>query len=838
MTESKATTVMADPMTQESVEFVPVTDRIQRFRDAVRNKNVVIDTERALIVTEAYKKYLHYPPILRKPLITKAICEQITVCVEDDELFVANIGKAGFNTATQTQGAGLFPDIGMISWIYNDIENGSWGDDGSGSGLLRYKDRQDVRLFISPEEVEKLYSIKEFWEEWRFGHSFDAWQPDGYKEFVRTELTEYWEGVLADRPSGHLTPGHHNIINRGYRSIHDKAQAFVDSHKGNLMGEDVAKYMFYYSIVIITEAAMTLVKRYAEAAHKKAEACTDPARKAELEMMADGLDNISENPARTYWEALQATILHQLLIVLDSAFSGISFGRVDQYSWPFLKQDLSKGTITLDQAQEMMDYFVMKTSNFLGAVPPFIADGVGAGNTFQHVTIGGVIPATGEDATNPVTFMVLQAMGRLHLHDPFVSLRIHQGSPKNLWDFAVKVTQEVGGLPLLQNDDVIIPGLMRRLDFSLEDARDYSIIGCQEQVGSGTDYPEGSGTMCGGAVLYSAIFVTALNNGTNPMNGRSTGCESGFLYEMESMDEVRAAVKKQLRYMLFWMTSANNYARWVGDWEAYHAVLSMGMDDCLERGADCTQGGARYTSYGSTAVGLSTVGDSLTAIKYMCFDKKICTTRELYDAMMVNWEGYEDLQQRVLHEVPHYGNDNEYADIEMKWIADTYIEICDSIYSTHTKHYKPGMYSAAAHIGHGMQTWATPDGRNTGTPLANSASAGQGREENGPIAMLNSAVNIDQSCVQNGMCLNLKIHPTALRGDGRDKLEQMTQAYFDNGGAELQFNIVSTDTMRAAQKNPEEYRDLVVRIAGYSAYFTELPPPMQNDLIARDEHML
>jgi formate C-acetyltransferase len=205
---------------------------------------------------------------------------------------------------------------------------------------------------------------------------------------------------------------------------------------------------------------------------------------------------------------------------------------------------------------------------------------------------------------------------------------------------------------------------------------------------------------------------------------------------------------------------------------------------------------------------------------------------------MADWKGYEDLQQRILHEVPHYGNDDPYADEEMAWVANTYIEICDEIYSVRTKHYKPGMYSAAAHIGHGMMSWATPDGRNAGTPLANAASAGQGREENGPIAMLNSAVSINQGCVQNGMCLNLKIHPTALQGDGADKLETMTQAYFDNGGAELQFNIVSTDTMRAAQEHPEEYRDLVVRIAGYSAYFIELPERMQADLIARDEHML
>jgi formate C-acetyltransferase len=526
-----------------------------------------------------------------------------------------------------------------------------------------------------------------------------------------------------------------------------------------------------------------------------------------------------------------------MLIAMDQMQAGISWGRVDQYSWPFLEKELAAGTITLDEAQEMIDSFILKGSALMIAIHPMTASVVGSGNTFQHVTLGGQTK-DGKDATNPVTYMVLQTMGRLYLHDPLTSLRIHKGTPKELWDFAVKVTQAVGGLPLFQNDEVIIPGLMKRLDFTLEDARDYSIIGCQEIVGSGNDFPEGTGTNCGGAILYSAIFATALNNGVNPLNGVDSGCKTGYLYEMNSMEEIKAAVHKQVDFFLKWMTTMNNYAQWVNNWEVYHATLSIGMDDCMERGIDCTQGGARYNSYGATAVGLATIGDSLTAIKYMCFDHDYCTVRELYDAIMADWKGYEDLQQKILNEVPHYGNDDPYADVEMAWIAQTYIDICDEIYSVRTNHYKPGMYSAAAHIVHGWNTWATPDGRNSGTPLANAASAGQGREEHGPIALLNSATCFDQGCMQNGIALNLKIHPTALKSGGVDKLEQMTQAYFDNGGAELQFNIVSTDTMKAAQKDPEKYRDLVVRIAGYSAYFTELPERLQADLIARDEHML
>jgi len=256
----------------------------------------------------------------------------------------------------------------------------------------------------------------------------------------------------------------------------------------------------------------------------------------------------------------------------------------------------------------------------------------------------------------------------------------------------------------------------------------------------------------------------------------------------------------------------------------------------MEKGMDCHQGGARYNSFGATAVGLSTIADSLTAIKYMCFDKKICTTRELFDAYMADWKGYEDLQRRVLNEVPHYGNDDPYADEEMTWAVGAYIELCNEIHTLRTDRYKPGMYSAAGHIGQGKATWATPDGRNTGQPIADAASPGQGRDINGPIAVLNSAVRFDHGSIQNGLALNLRFHPTALQGDGREKLAMMTRTYFDNGGAEIQYNVVDTATLRRAQAEPDKHRDLIVRVAGFSAYFTELSANVQNDLISRQEH--
>ena len=268
-------------------------------------------------------------------------------------------------------------------------------------------------------------------------------------------------------------------------------------------------------------------------------------------------------------------------------------------------------------------------------------------------------------------------------------------------------------------------------------------------------------------------------------------------------------------------------------------MLSISIDGCMESGKDCTWGGAKYNSYGGTATGLATVADSLTAIKYMVFDKKLCTARELYDAVMANWEGYEPLRQRIINEAPHFGNADPYADEQMNWVINTYYDTCKECYSTRTRIFKAGLYGAADHVGQGYTTWATPDGRKAGTPIADAASPVQSRDTNGPTAVFLSSLCYDHSKFMDGVCLNIRLHPTALsRDDGIVKLRDMVKAYMNNGGAEAQFNVVSTEVLHKAQENPDEYRNLVVRIAGYSAYFVELTRDCQNDLISRHENMI
>ncbi len=813
-------------------QFRPVTERMKVMHERVRDRYFQVDSERSVIITNAYKKYENVVPVIQNALVFKAICEEMTVRVEDYEILVANSTKyfCGTRGNPRWGGGDIYVKL---------VDDGVWkmGED----GYYHNPDTDELRMFMSPEDYEALKEIGSYWKGRTINALASAWQPEGYDELNRLGVRSFGANMpIAIMPAGHSTPGYGKILSMGYGAIRQQARDWLDAHRNDLMGDDLEKSLFYQSVEIVCSGAITLLKRYGHACREKAEQCEDPERKAELLSMGDDLIWISENPVRTYRQACQAALLYEVLVALSGVGDIGSFGRFDQYTWPYLKADLDAGRITMDQAQEITDCFFMKVNSFYnGGVGPLTVI-VGIGNTYLHTTIGGVDPDTGLDASNPVTYMVLETLGRLHLHDPTISLRVNRNTPDRLWECAIEVNRLVGGLPLYQNDDVIIPGAMRELGFSLRDARDYALIGCQEITGSGNDYAAGNGTTPPEAYTqYSTILVMALNDGKNPYNGEQCTLHTGYLYDMKSLDEVKEAWKKLATYVLKAQVSIENYVEYLFMYHDQHPILSISMEGCMENGKDVVCGGAKYNSFGSTAVGLATVADSLTTIQYMCFDKKLCTTRELYDAYMANWEGHEPLRQRILAEVPHYGNADPYADAQMKWAIDTYYDICRQCSSSRSRVFKGGMYSAASHVAQGYTTWATPDGRLAGKPIADAASPAQGRDHCGPTAVLASALCFEHGKFMNGLALNIRIHPSAFsRPDGVDKLRQLTQAYMEQGGMEVQYNIVSSETMRAAQADPDTFRDLVVRIAGYSAYFIELSLDCQNDLISRTENNL
>ena len=815
-------------------EFKPVTDRIWRLRERVRDRVIRCDSDRALLITEASRKYEHVVPIIKRPLVFKEIAEKITTHVADDELIVGGKGPYFFSSPS-------YPEWGNHDWIVGAVREGLWTllED----GLYHNPETDEVKICISEEDCAVLESIRDYWKDRKVGTTAQAWQPDGYDELIRLGATPYGErsGMpLIGLSAGHLIAGYNKIITVGYKAIWQEATEWLEAHRGNMMGYDVNKYMFYKSAQISCEAAMIFVERYARDVGQKAEVCKDPGRKAELEFMADGLRNLVENPARNFWEACQGIVMYQLLITMETLIPSPSLGRFDQYTWPFLKKDLEEGALTLDEAQEIVDAFFLKVNCFYGAAPPQMVTITGVGNTYQHTTLGGVDPATGEDAANPVTYMALETVGRLKLHDPTISLRFNKNSSDELWACALATSKLVGGLPLYQNDEIIIPTVMKERGFSLEDARDYGIIGCQEIVGCGRDFPAGNGIFPPhAAVMWGTIFNMAINNGINPLNGEQSSVTTDYLHNMTSIEQVRDAVKMIGTYIFRMFISINNYSEYISYYHVTQPMLSISMEGCMEKGLDCTAGGCKYNGYGGTATGLATLADSLSTIKYMCFDKKLVTTRELYDAWIANWEGYEPLRQQILNEVPHYGNADPYVDDELKWCVDLFYDLGDSCYSVRSEKYCSGLYGAADHIAQGWTTFATPDGRRTGEPLADAISPSQSRDTKGPTAVFTSSECFDHTKFAGGIALNLRMHPTVLsREDGVAKLRDMTKTYFENGGMEVQYNVVDTATLRAAQAEPTGYRDLVVRIAGYSAYFVELGRDLQNDIIARNENII
>jgi len=814
--------------------FKPICDRIERIRVAVRDRLIVADAEKEQIRAEAFHLYKNYPPMLQKPYVSLYVIQRMPIDIPEDEYFAGDMGHKGLGEAN-----------GMMWCHLADIEH-TWPIEADG---LHHAPEEDPlyshqKLAISPEELKKLRALQKQELDANGGIFPLEWLPDGAQEFFNLQATDYGKigGFPLMLPPGHLTPGFQNILKRGYADIRKQAQDWLDAHEGNVMGDDMSKFIFYKAATVACDGATTLHRRYAALAREKAAAAKTPERKAELETMADSLDWIALYPARNFREACQQVMMYNVFLKVDNDPRVTSMGRFDQYTWPYLKKDLESGAITLDEAQELVDAFFLKINTFFGGGFGKTAQTAGIGHLGQHTTIGGVSPETGEDASNPLSYMVLEAMARLQLHEPTISLRINKNTPKELWDCAMATSMKVGGLPLLQNDEVIVPSLMRELGFELEDARNFAVIGCQEITGSGNDYPAPNGSSMSHSGIYWAIaLVMAINDGTNPMNGARVPerLRSGYLYDMKSMEEVKAAFEKIASWMLTWSATLNNYTELEYPRLFPFPNLSISTIGCMEKGKDVSEGGAKYNSFGGTATGLATTADSLTALKYMVFDKKLVSAKEFLDAILANWEGYEPLRQQVLNEVPHFGNADPYADVEMQYVTDLYYRLAQTYSNPRCKVYKCGTFGASDHVVQGEITWATPDGRKSGTPIADAASPGQGRDVNGPTCVFTSSTSFEHGHFMDGMALNLKIHPTSLKSvDGVTKLEDATKAYFGMGGMEVQYNVVDAATLRKAQANPAEYHNLGVRIAGFSAYFVDMTPAMQEDIISRAEHSI
>ena len=809
----------------------PVTDRVVKMREKYRETLPEVCTARYRLITEFYMQNPDMTGILKRAKNFKNICEHIPVRIDDSEVIVG--AQSGKYRATA-----LYPE-NSVQWLKDEVES-------------RFISTRSIDPYIlSEDDRDYILSTVDFWLKECMSAKTDAQIIDEYFPIARNGVTNFGPKGQTNTPVGHFCTGYNTAIRKGFAAIKAEAEAKkAELIAKALPGKTIDQYNFYRAVSIVCDGMIILTKRYSKFAAEKAAVETDPARKKELETMADALDWCMEKPCRTYHEAVQCLFMYQNCLCLDANMHGISFGRVDQYLGDFYENDLKAGRITPEYAQELMDLFYLKVAEMnkaWGFGPTLSNPGYNSG---QLMTLGG-IDKDGNDATNAVTYMMLQSSGRLILHDPPQALRIHKNTPPELWAAAIETTKIAGGVPTFESDEVIIPALMSR-GLSLEDARDYTLIGCVEPAGCGTEWPA-----CGGSGQESYmnlvnILWTAINDGYLPMPPvvierlpagspppeppkDRVGLPTGRLYDMNSFEEVKESFKKQVEWFVRWHHMNINSFEYIAREVLPQPVVSATMAGCMEKGADVMFGGAKYNSTGNSGVGIGNVVDSLNIIRHCVFEKEICTARELYDAVLDNWEGHEALHRYILNEAPHYGNGIPEVDELAGWAAKVFADAVNATSGPRGRS-SAGLYPVTINVMFGKITAATPDGRKKYAPLADGIAAPQGYDKNGPTAVISSISHIKQCDFPNGTLMNLKFHPSALQGeDGVRKLSQLIGTYFDMGGMELQINVVSSDTLKAAQENPGKHKDLVVRVAGFSAYFVELAKDGQNDLIRRTE---
>jgi formate C-acetyltransferase len=805
------------------------------MRAKYRDTKPEICTARYRLITEFYMAHPELEGILKRAYNFKNICENIPVRIDDGEIIVG--GQSGKYRATA-----IYPENSAI-WIKEEMES-------------RMFSTRDIDPYIvSEEDREYVLSTIDFWLKECFSAKIGSYLPEYLQDHAMNGVTTYGmfgAGHQCGSPVGHFTGNHWTAMNVGFGAIRDDAKAKMkELEDKGIFGDAIDKYTFYRAVAIVCDGMITLTKRYAKLAEDKAALETDPKRKKELLKMAEVLDWCMEKPCRTYHEALQTLYMYQNCMCLDATMHGISYGRVDQYLGSFYEADLAQGRMTHEEAQELLDLFYLKVAE-MNKLWSYGATKSGPGYTSgQLMTLGGV-DKYGKDATNAVTYMMLQSAGRLVLHDPPQALRIHKDTPAALWEAAIETTKIAGGVPTFENDEVIIPALRARNRLPLESARNYCLIGCVEPSGCGDEWPACGGSGSESYMNLANAVLLGINDGfynaplmggmpsryKTPDGGTSQkrcGPATGYLYEMENMDQVLAAVKTQIEFFVRLHASCTNAFEYLNRQLLPLPVVSATITGCMESGKDVTFGGARYNSTGISGVGIGNVADSLHMIKHLCFDTKKCTTRELYDALMNNWEGFEDLQRYIKSQAPHYGNAIQDVDKFASWAAGVFGDAVNGCTGPRGV-FSAGLYPVTTNVLFGQMTAATPDGRNSGVPLADGISPVQQMDTNGPTSVLVSVSAIDQVKYPNGTLLNMKFHPSSLQGEeGVQKLASLIQTYFELGGMEMQINVVSAETLKNAQKKPEDYKNLVVRVAGFSTYFVELHIDSQNDLISRTE---
>ncbi|MBC5689002.1 formate C-acetyltransferase/glycerol dehydratase family glycyl radical enzyme [Mediterraneibacter sp. NSJ-55] len=763
--------------------------------------------ERARLVTKSYKKTEGEHYLLRRAKALANVLKNMTIFIRPEEIIVGN-------HASKQRFAPLYPETGVLSKKELDL----------------MPIREVDTLQITEEEKKEL--LEEIYPWWKHKTLEDlTWDrfPADLKE-IATSPNAVFNALSRTRSGyGHYLPDIAKVINNGFQAIEAKAQKKLECL--SCQDEDFTyKSAFYNAALIICEAVHTFSSRYAALAGTLAENTADPRRKKELKLIAAACTQVPYHPARNFHEALQSYWFTLLIDYIFQNGSAISCGRFDQYMYPYYLKDTDSGLLTKDEAQEMIEALWVKHNDVIKACTYNSARNNGGFSTSAHLTLGGV-DKDGHDACNELTFLCLEADRNVFNCEPNIGVRINKKNPEELPQKVFEILGTVGGgkYPLF-NDDVIIPTLVKD-GLPLEEARNYGIVGCVEPN------PYGNSLSISNACYFNLAkcLEFALTNGycllTNKKMGLSTGDASSFT----SMTEVKEAYEKQVSYFVEKMAdSLNIIEESIADYTP-HIYCSLLLDDCMERGLDSSAGGSRYNYCGVQGVGAPDVGDALMAIDKLVFHEKRLSMSDLLHILHSDFKDAVSEQNMLLYEAPKYGNDIDEVDRYVRYAGEQYcLEVAKQKEWRGGK-FRPGLYCVSANTPIGRQVGAMANGRKSGMPLADGGiSPRQGVDENGPTAVFLSAAKLNLDLVTNGVDLNMKILPSlAKTQEDYQKLTQMLRGYFAAGGMHVQFNIISDDILKEAQKFPDAHRNLVVRVAGYSAFFVDLDVDIQNEIISR-----
>lgn len=845
-------------MKQFYTDQIEKSARIDRLIDCLYARLPQVEHERACLVTESFKTTEELPTVLRKAKAFAHVLENIPIVIRDEELIVGNLTKSPRSTQ-------VFPEYSN-QWLEAEFDTLA-------------KRTGDV-FEISEESKRLLSEAFQYWRGKTVNELATSYMyPETKKAIDHGVFTvgNYWFNGI-----GHISVDYEKVLKKGFRGILEEVEQAMAAADTTCPCY-IEKKAFYEAVTLMLQAAIGYAQRFSKLARKLAARETNAARRAELERIAQNCAHVPENPARDFYEAVQSFWFVQLLIQLESNGHSISPMRFDQYMNSYYEADLACGRLSREQAQEILDCLWVKFNDINKVRDEGSTKAFGGYPMFQNLIVGGQT-ANGLDATNDLSFACLEATAHTKNPQPSISIRVWNKTPSELLMKAAEVTRLGLGMPAYYNDEVIIPAMTSR-GVSLEDARDYGIIGCVEpQKGGKTE-----GWHDAAFFNIAKVLEITLNNGMD--NGEQVGVKTGDWTSFCSFDQLKDAYRRQMEYFVKLLVNADNSVDIAHRERAPLPFVSSMVFDCIGRGKTINEGGAFYNFTGPQGVGVADTVDSLSALKKLVYEDKSVSAGEFDAALKDNFghartvmsvkrisqeviqqalkrvaaEGKSLSQEQLnllmnltipvsdeqqasgkdythlleqIGQVPQYGNDLEEVDQMAREVAMVYCSEVQKYKNPRGGAFQPGLYPVSANVPMGAQTGALPDGRCAGLPIADGVSPVSGHDKNGPTAAANSVARLDHHIASNGTLFNQKFHPSALAGrSGLEKLCMLVRGFFDQKGMHVQYNVVGREMLLDAQKNPDKYRNMVVRVAGYSAIFVSLDKTLQDDIIARTEHL-